>query len=99
MHDRILTASNMMRQNWPCNPLCSLCFCMTETTEHLLTQCNYVEVVWNLVAPQVGFRSYNQMLSLGGPVSWVTFLAKHGSKEDQKRNLGVLFLFWWLIWK
>jgi hypothetical protein len=37
MHNRVLTADNMSKKIWPCNPLCSLCFCMEETGSHLLT--------------------------------------------------------------
>jgi hypothetical protein len=37
MHDRVLTADNMMKKNWPCDLDCSLCLCMQETTEDMLT--------------------------------------------------------------
>ncbi|GJN06929.1 hypothetical protein PR202_ga24706 [Eleusine coracana subsp. coracana] len=36
-----------MKRNWPCNVNCSLCYCMPETTPHLLTECNFTEAVWN----------------------------------------------------
>jgi hypothetical protein len=50
LHDRVLSADNMVKINWPCNPLCPLCYCLPEATSHLLTQCNFVEATWNLVA-------------------------------------------------
>jgi hypothetical protein len=34
MHNRVLTAENMLTKNWSCNPICSLCTCMDETTPH-----------------------------------------------------------------
>jgi hypothetical protein len=48
LHNRALTVDNMLKKNWPCNPLCPLCYCQQETTEHILLQCNYVEALWTL---------------------------------------------------
>jgi hypothetical protein len=45
MHGRILTGNNLLKRNWSCNYKCSLCLHLHETTEHLLTQCNYTKVV------------------------------------------------------
>jgi hypothetical protein len=45
LHDQILTAQNMLKKNWACDYFCSLCLCMHETTDHLLTKCNYTEAV------------------------------------------------------
>jgi hypothetical protein len=45
MHDRVLTADNMIKKNWQCNSVCSLCFYMHETS-HLVTQCNYTEATF-----------------------------------------------------
>jgi hypothetical protein len=50
LHGRILTTDNMLKKHWPYNQTCSLCFCMEETTAHLLTHCNYSEAAWNRVA-------------------------------------------------
>jgi hypothetical protein len=61
MHDKVLTADNMMKRNWTCNSICSLCFCLHETTPHIITQCNYTEAVWNLVPPHLGLPSYGDM--------------------------------------
>jgi hypothetical protein len=36
LQDRVLTADNMEKKNWPCDPMCSFCFCFHETTPHLL---------------------------------------------------------------
>jgi hypothetical protein len=42
-HDKALTADNMQRKNWPCNPTYHLCFCQQETSTHLLSECNFAE--------------------------------------------------------
>jgi hypothetical protein len=46
LHNKALIADNMSKRNWPCNPSYSLCFCLPKTTDHLLTNCNYVEALW-----------------------------------------------------
>jgi hypothetical protein len=51
MHDKILTAENMVKRNWDCNPMCPLCLCINESTDHLLTKYNFAEAAWNLFAP------------------------------------------------
>jgi hypothetical protein len=45
MHNRILTADNMIKRNWTCEQLCSFCHCFMETTKHLLCDCNYTKAV------------------------------------------------------
>jgi hypothetical protein len=66
---------------------------MQETTQHLLSECNYVEVYWNLLAARIGLGNYGQMRLLGGPSDWVSFLSGQGSKNTRKQNLGYLFSF------
>jgi hypothetical protein len=39
-----------MKKNWPCDPMCPLCLCIQETNDHLLTECNFSEAVWDRVA-------------------------------------------------
>jgi hypothetical protein len=58
MHDRILTASNLLKRNWQCNYNCSLCLCIHEATDHLLTQCNFVEATWNVIAHCFNLLNY-----------------------------------------
>jgi hypothetical protein len=90
MHDRVLTTDNMLQKNWPCISLCSLCYCMSETTDHLLVQCNYVEAVWNMFASPWGLRNYDYMRSLGGPVNWVRNLIPR--KRRKKRGWAAFHL-------
>jgi hypothetical protein len=99
MHDRGLTADNMSKKNWPCNEFCSLCFCIHETTSHLLIACNFTEAVWNLVANKFHLLELFGFSSSDGPVGWVSFLTSSGSTKQKRRKLGILFTFWWRIWK
>jgi hypothetical protein len=74
-----------------------MCFCLHETTPHILTQCNYTEAAWNLVAPHLGLPSYGDMITLGGPVQWVKGLMTYASRKDKKKRVGPLLSFWWWI--
>jgi hypothetical protein len=36
---------NLLKKNWQCNPTCPLCFTEPEIVDHLLTECNFREVI------------------------------------------------------
>jgi hypothetical protein len=68
---------------------------MQETTSHILIHCNYVEPLWNAIdghfnLPMINFRE---------PVQWVTFLLQGGDHNSKRKKFGILFCFWWQIWK
>jgi hypothetical protein len=70
MHNRVLTADNLIKKNWPCDHLCSLCLCMNETTpQSSLTQCKYTEVMWSLTAKNFNLPSYAILVSKGGQLN------------------------------
>jgi hypothetical protein len=91
LHNRALTADNMAKKNWDCDPICPLCCCMQETTSHILIHCNYVEPLWNAIAGRFNLPMFSDMIMFSHPVQWVSFL--------QRKKLGILFCFWWQIWK
>jgi hypothetical protein len=39
------------------------------------------------------------MAQADGPCQWVRRLLQGGSTKEKKRRLGILFTFWWAIWK
>jgi hypothetical protein len=98
LHNKILTADNMAKKNWDCNPICPLCFCMPETANHLLTKCNFFEALWRALAPRLNLPQYNMLNSLGGPLEWVCHLAI-GSSSSRRKMLGLVFFIWWNLWK
>jgi hypothetical protein len=79
--------------------MCPLCFCINESTSHLLTKCNFAEATWNLFAPRFNLPSYVQMKNEGGSIQWVQSLLKSGTSRQKSKKLGELFTFWWYIWK
>jgi hypothetical protein len=99
MHDKAPTADNLTKKNWPCNLTCSLCFCQPENAAYLLTQCNFTEALWNLTRNQHGLPTYDTLMAAGGPVDWVRSLLISGTAKEKRKRLGVLFSFWWQVWK
>jgi hypothetical protein len=63
MHNKILIADNMIKKNWDCNPTCSLCYYLPETADHLLANCNFAKVVWNIIASHFHLPSYASMIA------------------------------------
>jgi hypothetical protein len=99
MHNRVLIEDNILKKNWHCNQFCSFCLCLEETTQHLLTDCNYTEAVWNLVAPHFNLPSYQILQLQGEPIQWFQAILQGGSAKEKKRRTGILITVWWMIWK
>lgn len=99
MHDRVLTADNLAKRNCPHNELCSLCHACNETTDHLLTECNYTEALWNLVATRRELPRYTDLSPDCGTQGWLRQLIENRGRDERRRSLGTLFYCWWHIWK
>jgi hypothetical protein len=99
MHNKVPTTDNMLKKNWPCGPICPLYFCMEETTPQLLTSCNFLEAVWNIVATNFNLHNFSSMSAAGGPQQWLQVMQGAGSAKDRRKNSGNLLTCWWIIWK
>jgi hypothetical protein len=44
---------------------------MNETTSHLLTECNYTEAAWNIVASKFDMLNYASLIQEGGIADWI----------------------------
>jgi hypothetical protein len=99
MHNRVLTANNMLKKNWPCNQICSLCYYLQETTHHLLADCNYTEAVWDRVANSFNLPSYSDLQNEEGPLQWLNKILRLGHHRERRKRLGILLTVWWMIWK
>lgn len=78
---------------------CSLCYAQPKTVAHITTECNYAEALWDKVSTQFGLPSYGTMPQSREPVEWVTHILQSGSKKEKREKLGILFAFWWNVWK
>jgi hypothetical protein len=93
------TADNMLKRSWPCDPECTLCFCMLETNEHLLTECNFAEAVWDKVVLDLRVHQSLIHFNKGTSSEWLEAAGRAGSRKNQKESAGAIFLFRWHIWK
>jgi hypothetical protein len=93
------TADNLLKKNWPCNPSCTLCFCLPESCDHLLTECNFMEEVWDLVAQSFQVHPAIAPFHKGSIIDWILAISRTGSKKEQRRNVGIMFFCWWFVWK
>jgi hypothetical protein len=99
MYNKALTADNMAMKNWSCDPTCALCFCMLETTDNLLTECNFTEALWNPVSDRYNQPGFGQLRAKGGPMEWVRELSNSSARKEARAKLGIPFYFWWHVWK
>jgi hypothetical protein len=89
LHDR-LTADNMLKKNWPCNQTCSLCFCMDETTTHLLMKCKFLEAAWNMIAGKFNLPAYVDFSLTSSPSDWVRNITSTCFVEDKESSASVV---------
>jgi hypothetical protein len=98
MHNKAPTADNFAKKkHWPCNPLCSLCYCQSENAQHLLTECNYTEALWNWVTNLYNLPIFAQLNASSGPIQWVRTLLSSGAKKQKMEKSGILFFFLWQL--
>ena len=48
VQSKLLTADNLIKRQWPCDPICSLCSQEQEMADHLILQCCFAKEVWHL---------------------------------------------------
>jgi hypothetical protein len=96
---KVPTADNLMRKNWPCYPMCPLCFCIHETNDHLLMECNFSEAAWDRIATDCHLHPALVPFQKGDILGWMLAINRTGSKLQQQVNAGIVFFFWWFVWK
>jgi hypothetical protein len=97
LHNRVLTADNMLKKNWSCDQICSFCECFQETTNHLLCECNFSEAVWDLVAYSFSLPDFDVMQDAQGTVKWFQKILQIGEANEKRRRTVILIIVW-LSW-
>jgi hypothetical protein len=93
------TTNNLMKKNCPCNPSCALCYCEPENIDHLVTECNFAETVWDKIAQELQVHNAVSPFQKGNVADWITAIARIPSKRDQRINAGIICFFCWFLWK
>jgi hypothetical protein len=96
---KVLTADNMMKKHWSCEPTCALCSSLIESTEHILSKCNYTEAVWDIMAHRFNLPQCATLNAKPQLADWIRALSSSGTLKERKAKMGILFMFWWAIWK
>jgi hypothetical protein len=66
---------NLMKKHYPCDPTCLLiCFSELETNDHLLTECNYLQAVWDSVATYLQVHHSLISFQKGNVSLWIAVL-------------------------
>jgi hypothetical protein len=98
LHKKILTADNLLKRGWPCNPICCLCNSAPETILHLCKDCPFSREVWNKVLSWANLPPSNGILSDTSLYDWWTGLRSLCNSQSRRRFDGLLIHFWWNLW-
>jgi hypothetical protein len=72
----------MVKKKLACDVICPLCFHNYETTDHLLVECNYSEVLWGIIAWKFNLPSYGSLIAKGRIKACVNHFANEGNKQN-----------------
>jgi hypothetical protein len=64
---------------------------------HIVLHCNYTQAAWNLTVDNFNLPLYGEMAAAEKRLIGSNTLNQ--GKKEKKRKLGILFTFWWMIWK
>jgi hypothetical protein len=91
------TANNLLKNNWSCNPTCPLCFSQPESADHLLTKCNYAEVVWDQITRRFHVHQSLIPFQKGNVIDWIEGAGRVGSRHQQLQDSETILCFWWQL--
>jgi hypothetical protein len=74
-------------------------FVRPESCNHLLTECNFTEAVWDRIAEIFQVHQTLIPFQKGSVSNWIFFLGQVPSKQQQRIDVGIAFFFWWFTWK
>ena len=98
VQSKLLTADNLLKRQWPCEPVCQLCSQKPETAYHLILSCCFAKEVWHKMSQwMLGFIT---MPSTNVLVAdwWQNELA--GLPKKQRRVKAALLMYTaWNLWK
>jgi hypothetical protein len=87
------TTNNLVVKGWPCNPSCALCYCEPEMIDHVLTECNFTEAVWDRVVQEFQVHEALIPFQKGKISDGIAALARIPSKRQQRINARIVFSF------
>lgn len=99
LHNKVLTTNNLIKRNWPNDPICKLCSTEPETPNHICLNCTFAKQVW---AYLVGWLNLTviQAIPMTGSIYkyWKKCRAKVDKRQRRKFD-GFMIYFLWNLWK
>ena len=97
IHEKLLTADNLQKRDWPHQDHCALCNGPLETGLHLCLCCPFAKAVWNQILKWEHFDG-NLGQQQADPLSiipwWEEATAKVPKTEQRRFNGLVIYTFW-----
>ena len=99
LHKKILTANNLIKRNWPNDPICKLYGIESETPTHLCKDCGFSKLVWSFIKQWCGLSMIDTIGMTGSLHNFWRKCRAKVDKEQRKPFNGVMIYFWWNLWK
>lgn len=95
LHKKILTANNLIKRNWPNDPICKLCASELETPNHLCLNCPFAKQVWTDLKRWLHLSVLNSVPMTGSIYGFWRKCRVKIDKRDRRKFDGVMIYFWW----
>ncbi|CAM0950376.1 unnamed protein product [Alopecurus aequalis] len=97
---KCLTADNLTKRGWPCNPICSLCRIVPESACHLFATCSFIQCLWHLILPFCNLpASMIPPQNSASLLDWWTDSTAQLPHQARRAWCSVVQLAWWSVWK
>lgn len=98
LHQRILTAENLLLRHWPCDWICSLCTDAFEDANHLAKECSFTNTVWSQVCSWLDIMQTPNQLQDANILEWWTSIIHSTYGRRRRKLIGALLITWWQVW-
>jgi len=99
LHKKILTTNNLIKQNWPHDPICKLCGLEPETTTHLCKDCSFSREVWSLIKQWFSLVAIETIGMTGSIHNYWRRCRIKIDKGQRRKFDGIVVYLWWNLWK
>ena len=97
--NRCLTADNMLKHGWPCDPICPLCRSCNEPSLQILLHCPFSCQVWCLVQMKLQITLNPRPTAASSLNLWWLDQIHNKPKEAARSMNTVINLVCWSLWK
>ena len=99
LHKKILTANNLIKRNWPNDPICKLCGTEPETPTHLCKDCVFSKQVWSDLKQWLGLTVLD-IVPMTGSIHWYWRKCRAKIDKDRRKAFDSIMIYlWWNVWK